>query len=346
MGLRNIASGIKNFFGPNNRFFNGAREDEGVSDGFYAAQNAPAPSYPQEATFAPNAYAQQQPYQQPAAQAYQQQPVYQQAAYQQPAPAQQPYQQPAPQQYRTQAGYQQAQQQPYGEYQQQTVNQAYVPPRNRRSAQHQQSAENVVPFPGAAAQQPAPAQQAQPAPAAEQKTPAACVINVRSIADCRSAIGILRTGDCVIAVMDSIADQAEVRRYVDTLNGACFSLGCTMTRTSARVGVYLLAPVGMQVLTDPTTTQMNSQSRAPQRPRAAQPVFQSPFAAPQTAYTARPAYQQPSYQQQAYQQPAYTAPQQPAYEAPQAAPAYTPQQPAAGYAPDQENAGYTQDAVM
>ncbi len=39
-----------------------------------------------------------------------------------------------------------------------------------------------------------------------------------------------------------IADQAEVRRYVDTLNGACFSLGCTMTRLSARVGVYLLAP--------------------------------------------------------------------------------------------------------
>ena len=88
------------------------------------------------------------------------------------------------------------------------MNQAYVPPRNRRASQHTQARENVVPFPGAQAQQQTqPVQQPaqQQAPAAEQKKLSACVINVRNINDCRSAIGILRAGDCVIAVLDSIA---------------------------------------------------------------------------------------------------------------------------------------------
>lgn len=322
MAFRNIAQGFKNFFGPNNKFFNGAREDSAAED-YYPQQNAqPVPAYQQEAPQQGYYGQQQAAYQQPQ-QGYQQAPQ----GYQQP---QQTYQQPAfqqPQQapqYRTQAGYQQPMQgQGYG-MEQQTVNQSYVQPRNRRAAQHAQPAENLVQFPGAQPQQ-QPAEQ-QPAPAKKQLS--ACVINVRSIADCRSAIGILRTGDCVIAVMDSIADQSEVRRYVDTLNGACFSLGCTMTRTSSRVGVYFLAPSGVQVLTDQTTTQMNSQSRAPQRARSAQPVFQNPYQAQPAAYAApRPAYQAAAYQQ----------PQQPSFAA---------QQPAQGYTPDQDSAEYSQDAVM
>ena len=324
MAFRDFARGVKNFFGPNNRFFNGSREDEPAED-YYPQQSAPAaPAYAQEPQQAPQY--QQPQYQQP----YPQQPAYQQA----PQQYQQGYQQPQaqPVQYRTQAGYQQPMQpQGYG-MDQQTVNQSYVQPRNRRSAQHMQPAENVVQFPGTPEQ---PQQPAEPQNA-QKKQISACVINVRSIADCRSAIGILRTGDCVIAVMDSIADQAEVRRYVDTLNGACFSLGCTMTRTSSRVGVYFLAPVGMQVLTDQTTTQMNSQSRAPQRARSAQPVFQNPYQAqPQSAYTPRPAYQP------GYQQPYAAAPQQPMYQQPQQ-PSFSAQQPAQGYTPDQDAA----DAVM
>ncbi|MBR1606345.1 MAG: cell division protein SepF [Clostridia bacterium] len=319
MAFRDIARGVKNFFGPNNRFFNGSREDDPAED-YYPQQSVPAaPVYGQEAQ-------QQAPqYQQPQ---YQQQPVYQQAPQQYQQNYQQPQPQPHPVQYRTQAGYQQPMQpQGYG-MDQQTVNQAYVQPRNRRSAQHAQAVENVVQFPVTPEQPQQPAEQ----PAAKKQI-SACVINVRSIADCRSAIGILRTGDCVIAVMDSIADQAEVRRYVDTLNGACFSLGCTMTRTSSRVGVYFLAPVGMQVLTDQTTTQMNSQSRAPQRARSAQPVFQNPYQAPQqSAYTPRPTYQP------GYQQPYAAAPQQPVYQQP----SFSAQQPAQGYTPDQEAA----DAVM
>lgn len=191
-----------------------------------------------------------------------------------------------------------------------------------------------MPFPGIAQQ----SQQAQPQQSAPAKQLSACVVNARSIADCRNAIGILRTGDCVIAVMDSIADQAEVRRYVDTLNGACFSLGCTMTRLSARVGVYLLAPAGMQVYTDRTTTQMNAQSRAPQRanPGMQQSAFQSPFA---------PQQGQMPYGQAAYQQPVNPfTPPQPVYAQPQQ-PAFSEQQPSQGYVPDHEGAEYNSAVI-
>lgn len=344
MAFRNLMDSVKNFFGPNNSFFNGPRAEEeaaynpapAASDsGYYAqpqqqaapqqsAQPYAQPAYdpqPQQSAYQASAY--QQPYAQPA---------YQQNAYQQPAYQAQPYQQPA----------QPQMQQPA--YSASPLQQGYQPQqRNRRSAQHAQQpqqpeAENVVPFPGIA-QQP---QQAQPAAQSQQGAPAkqlsACVVNARSIADCRNAIGILRTGDCVIAVMDSIADQAEVRRYVDTLNGACFSMGCTMTRLSARVGVYLLAPAGMQVYTDRTTTQMNAQSRAPQRanPGMQQSAFQSPFA---------PQQGQMPYGQAAYQQPVNPfAPPQPVYAQPQQ-PAFSEQQPSQGYVPDHEGAEYN-SAVM
>ena len=368
MAFRDITRGIKNFFGPNNRFFNGAREEENGADDAYYPQNG-APSYPPESAFAQPAY------QQPAQDAYYAQQQQQQAPYQPGYAPQQAYQQPQPayaqgyppqqqQQYRTQAGYQQPQQnagyqQPQQQpqntgFQQQTVNQPYVPPRNRRAAQHSQPRENVVPFPGAVgaqqAQPPQPAAAPQQEAPAEQKKPSACVINVRNFSYCRSAIGILRAGDCVVAVIDSIADQAEVRRYVDTLNGACFSLGCTMTRTSARVGVYFLAPVGMQVLTDQTTTQMNAQSRAPQRGRGAQPVFQAAHPAgrsayPQYAAPQQPVYQQPASQQPVYQQPQYAPTQQPAYPQPPQT-GYAAQEPTQGYAPDQETNDYPQEAIL
>lgn len=324
MAFQDILQGAKRFFGPDNSFFHGARDNQ-------------EPAQPQEEpahlTEAPQPQQMEQSYQQPAyQQAPYQQPAYQQQ-YQQP---QQQYPQPAYQQ-PPQLQYQQPQQGAQNPFQQgyrppqpqqQSVNEPYVAPRNRRAAQHQQATPpqqqmdpNVVPFPGAAPQQP------QPQPA--QKAPSACVINVRSIADCRNAIGILRSNDCVLAVMDSIADQAEIRRYVDTLNGACFSLGCTMTRLSARVGVYLLAPSGMNVYTDQATTQMNSQSRAPQRQ---QPMPQRPAQPQQQAF--RPPYQQP--QQAAYQQPSpYGQMQQQTFHPPQqAAPVFTTQAPTQGYSPD------------
>ena len=351
MAFRDFVDKARNFFGPNNTFFNGAREESEPMEEYYAPQNAQP---------------QQVPYAVPPAPAYPQQPVYTQAGYQQNPyhqPAQQAYQQPAPV---SQPQQQMYQHQPLQQGYQvpQTVNQPYVQPRNRRSAQHAQQAENVVPFPAAAQQQAAP-QQPQPAqPAAQPQQPAApaqgqsaaYVVNVRGIADCRKSIGILRTGDCVLTVMDNIADQAEVRRYVDTLNGACFSLGCTMTRLSARVGVYLLAPVGMQVFTDQATTQMNSQSRTPQRTRSAQAGFRVPYqAAAQFQYPPQqPAYaapqqeyqqaQRPYAQQQPYEQVPYTAPQANPYQTP--APAFASQQPATGYTPDAAEGNEYADSVM
>lgn len=312
MAFQDLWQGAKRFFGPDNPFFHGPQED----------QPQPPVEEPAPQMEAPQPEPQPQPYQQPA---YQQGQPYQQQAYQ--PPYQQAYQQPQQQAYQQPAPQPQPQnpfQQGYRPPQPQSVNEPYVAPRNRRSQQHQQPVQpqpqppqmdmngNVVPFPNAQ----------QPQAAAQQKSPNACVINVRSIADCRNAIGILRSNDCVLAVMDSIADQAEVRRYVDTLNGACFSLGCTMTRLSARVGVYLLAPAGMNVYTDQATTQMNSQSRAPQRPQQPQQAF-------------RPPYQQP-----APQQPYAQAPQ--GYQQPQQmnAPMFSAQSPAQGYSPDMNDAEY------
>ena len=320
MAFRSLLDSVKNFFGPNNSFFNGPRAEEETTD--RTGSTADAGQYMQAQQSTP----QQNPqgYTQPTYDAQPQQMPYTQPAYQQTPYAAQPYQQ-------------QTQQQVYSTS---PLQQGYQPPqqRNRRAAQHvqQPEGENIVPFPGNV-QQP---QQPQPVPQAQQ-TPAkqisACVVNARSIADCRNAIGILRTGDCVIAVMDSIADQAEVRRYVDTLNGACFSLGCTMTRLSARVGVYLLAPAGMQVYTDRTTTQMNAQSRAPQRSASGmqQGMFQSPFAAQQG---------QMSYGQGGYQQTNPFMPPQTAYAQPQQ-PAFSEQQPSQGYIPDSEGAEYAGNAM-
>ena len=334
MAFRDILEGVRNFFGPNNTFFNGTRESDtptGETD-LYPPQNAqPAPQQPPYQQQAPYqqqgsyqqayqgaAYAQPNAYQQPG-NPYQQ-PVQQQAPYQQQAyaqPQQQTYTQPQ------QQAYQQSPMQQGYQMQQQTVNQPYVQPRNRRAAHHTQEAENVVPFPGTQAPQGAAAAPSTPQPVQPQAETApatftTCVVNVSGITDCRESIGLLRTGNCIIAVLDSIADQAEVRRYVDTLNGACFSLGCTMTRISARVGVYLLAPANMQVYTDQRTTQMNSQSRVPQRnPRSAQNPFRPPYA------------------QQGYQ----TYAQQPVYQQP---PVFSAQQPAQGYSPDVEYS----DAVM
>ena len=338
MAFRSLLDSVKNFFGPNNSFFNGPRAEEETTERAGGTADAGQYMQPQQSTPQQN----QQGYTQQVYDAQPQQTAYQAPAYQQPQ--QMPYTQPAYQQNSYAAQPYQQQPQPAQPQQQvystSPLQQGYQPPqqRNRRAAQHvqQPEGENIVPFPGNV-QQP---QQPQPAPQAQQ-TPAkqisACVVNARSIADCRNAIGILRTGDCVIAVMDSIADQAEVRRYVDTLNGACFSLGCTMTRLSARVGVYLLAPAGMQVYTDRTTTQMNAQSRAPQRSASGmqQGMFQSSYAAQQG---------QMPYGQGGYQQANPFMPPQTAYAQPQQ-PAFSEQQPSQGYIPDSEGAEYAGNAM-
>lgn len=310
---------------------------------------APSPAYQQQAYAQQNAYqqayAQQNAYQQPQnpyqQQAYQQQPAYQQpqAAYAAQSAYQQQnvYQQP-------QAAQQQAQPQMYSQFA------AQLPPqtRNRRMQQHtQQREENVVPFPGAY-QQPDAQQQAQQQAQAQggESVLNARVINVRGINDCRSAISLLRAGDALVVVMDSVSDPAEMRRYVDTLSGACFSLSATITKVS-RYGAYLVAPSCVNVYADQVTSQMNGAPHM-QTPRYApsyQPYgqqaayAQQPSSAQQGAYVPQMAQDQQGFERRApapdvsqnafYAQRPQNAPAAPAFEA----------QPAGyGYAPDRTEA--------
>ncbi len=324
---------------------------------FYDGTEAPAPQPGMADTYAgEQAYQQPQGWQQPQQpqQAWQTQP---QQGWQQPQSWQGQQQ---PQSWQTQP-----QQSPQPQQPQQQ------PGRSRRAHMHANQAEsNVVDF-GAYQQQPYQPQQ-QPAPVeeqpqqAQQAAPAllnARVINARSMGDCRSAITLLRKGDAVVMVMESIADPAEMRRLVDTLSGACYCLTATITKVS-RYGVYLLAPQAMPVFTDQATSQMNS---APMRPRyQPMPGAQRPSygAAAQNAYPPQSAYQpaQPAYQQadgypqqnnpyapqNPYQQPqqAFSQRQAAPEEAPQAfysrpvpqqaaAPSFAPQRTASGYMPDE-----------
>ena len=313
---------------------------------FYEAQEAPAPrqeeSYPPESAAPQPVYQQAQPGYAP----------YQQGAYQQPQnypPQQAAYQQ------QPQAEYQPAYQQP----------QAAAPQRNRRAQHHAGQENNVVDFgayqqQSAAYQQPQnyPPQQANYAPQQAAQQPQsfqpeqpqqgagaqnARIINARGMGDCRSAITLLRNGDAVLIVLENITDPAEMRRLVDTLSGACYSLTATITKVS-RYGVYLLAPQAMAVYADQITNQMNG---APGRARTYQPGARA--YQPQQGYQSQGAYQQSQAAQPAYQQPQQggftqraAAPEesaQPFYSrtAPQAAPApaFSAQPAASGYTPDE-----------
>ncbi len=296
---------------------------------FYEGEEAPAPRI--EESYPPQQ--EQQPYYQQAPQGYQQQayqaPVYQQQA-QQPQSYQAPvYQQPAPQQ-------------PF-----------QAPARNRRTQQHAaQQESNVVDFnvyqqqAGAyqqsVAQQPAPQQPPfqpeQPQPAVGGALLNARVINARGMGDCRSAITLLRGGDAVLIVLENVTDPAEMRRLVDTLSGACYSLTATITKVS-RYGVYLLAPQTMAVYADQATNQMNG---APTR-TAQRPMYQPGMnqAGQRTMYQPQSAYQQPQQNAAGFTQRSAVAEEaaQPFYArtAPQEAqvPAFSAQPAGYGYAPDE-----------
>lgn len=262
----------------------------------------------------------QQQMQQQARQQYQQ--GYQQP--QQPAPQMQPPQQPV---------------QPMPQPQPQQFQSYQRPQQPAPQMQPQQ----MPPQQQMAPQQPAPQMPPQqPIPQMPQAPFSARIINARGIGDCRSAITLLRNGDAVLIVMENINDQAEQRRLVDTLSGACYSLTATITKVS-RAGVYLLAPQAMAVYADQITNQMNNmpgrpvvnpgyqpQQRAPyqtqQHPQAQQP--QVSYAPPQQGFTRRAAAPEEMLQ------PFYNQP------APQAAPApaFTAQPAGNGYAPDEARA--------
>lgn len=202
-----------------------------------------------------------------------------QAAYQQPY---QPQPQQAPQQPQYHANYQQ---------------QGYQPPQPQQPGGRFGRRDNVVDIgdyqknAGEMHQQEAP-QQPQQAQVATR------VICARGMADCRMAITLLRNGDGVLVTMENVKDPAEMRRLVDTLSGACYSLNASITKVS-RFGVYLLAPHTMPVFADQMINQMNG--ARPQQPQQ-RPAYQ-----PQPGYQPQAGYQQQAQpqgwesQQQAYQ---------------------------------------------
>lgn len=292
MDFRSMLDQVKSAFviGKGNTFLHGGQPERQQPQDYYEPQQAAAPGKPYASGY-------QAPYQQPAApyqadpfsapapeqsyyqQAPQQQPAYQQQPqaqaqpyyyYQQPQQQQQGYQQQGYQQPAAQPVYQQPQQQ---QQQQQNAGfQTQIDPfgqeRNRRGGRHRDGApeapiyaqpqpENLVQFP-AAAQQP---QAEQPAGSVD-----AYVINVFNLNSCRQAMSCLRRGQCTLIVMDQLFDKAEIRRYVDMLTGACYALNGTMTRLSAKIGFYIMAPAGMTVYTDPTTSNANSARPATQAP--------------------------------------------------------------------------------
>ncbi|MBR5110133.1 MAG: cell division protein SepF [Clostridia bacterium] len=175
------------------------------------------------------------------------------------------------------------------------------------------------------------------------------IINARGMGDCRSAITLLRNGDAVLVVMENITNPGDMRRLVDTLSGACYSLTATITKVS-RYGVYLLAPQTIAVFADQATNQMNA---GPARGQAQR--YQPNAYAPQQPMYTNP-LQQPAQQPQAYsqqQQQEFTqrvaAPQEAAREfyqrpMPQEAgiPSFSTQPAASGYTPDEHTSAVAQ----
>ncbi len=220
----------------------------------------------------------------------------------------------------------QPEQQPISQFSAQIAEQQNrADPQNRARQQNPQ----IVQFPGAYEQQPQEAPQPQWG---------LCVLNLRTNAECRLAISMLRQGNALLVIMENVGDSAEMRRYVDTLSGACFSLNATITKVS-RHGAYLLAPGSVNVMADSATSQMNSVQR---RSPAAAPRRQANPYAPETG-AFQPSYQNPiSDNGFEYRTPA-PEPQQPAFymrqpqQAP-ATPAFDRPQPGTGYVPDQREA--------
>jgi hypothetical protein len=77
---------------------------------------------------------------------------------------------------------------------------------------------------------------------------------------------------------------------VDMLTGACYALNGTMTRLSSRIGFYIMAPSGMTVYTDPTTSNANAQPRPQQAPLYRAPAAPTPGQRPQQDFSMQQGY--------------------------------------------------------
>ena len=305
MNLRSMLDQVKSAFviGKDNTFLHGrqgsqpAWQNQEAQEDYAAPQQSYQPQY-QQPNYQPPMQQQAEPWQQPQP-VYPHQPPQQAPAWQQPAQA---YQQ-QPQAPQAQASYQQAPPawQPMEQGFQTQISPEPQPQRQRRAQQHQQSEQQAYQQQQPQAQ--APVENVVQFPGSQPRQLDAYVINVFNINSCRQAMSCLRKGQCTLIVMDQLIDKAEIRRYVDMLTGACYALNGT------KIGFYIMAPSGMTVYTDPTTTNANAQPKPQQAPlyRPLQPQM------PQrgSGFAAQEGYQPPqmSFQQQA-QQPSYAQEQQ------------------------------------
>jgi len=118
-----------------------------------------------------------------------------------------------------------------------------------------------------------------------------CIVQLRNMGNCREAINHLRRGCIVSVIMEAVQDQSEMRRYVDMLSGACFSLSASITKMS-RYGSYILAPGSVSVMVDNVTSQMNGSARRPAAQQPARPQRGEQPTDPYGAY--QPSYQDPT----------------------------------------------------
>lgn len=337
MDFRSMIDQVKSAFviGKSNTFLHGGVPGRQEAQSQYVEQQNPAPSSanPQNYQAYQNTYGQQANPYAPQQQGYGQPDAYgqmQQGQAYASYPQQGPNQQAQPYQYATsgqgygqpaaQAPRQQADSRPAAGFATQMDPFAQDSGRNRRSRQHQETGqpeaaypqqamhENIVQFPGTAAQP-----QQEPATGGID----AYVINVFNINSCRQAMSCLRKGQCTLIVMDQLVDKAEIRRYVDMLTGACYALSGTMTRLSSKIGFYIMAPAGMTVYTDPTTSNANTPPSKPPQTPLYQPPSGQGYPGSQAAhdFSQRSAYPpapqmnfstqqiQPQSRQNSYQQP-------------------------------------------
>ena len=158
--------------------------------------------------------------------------------------------------------------------------QADIPQYNSvfRSREERQQAEQPAAAEGTQVASPA----AAPAPVTlgqASRLPGIRVMCVRTIADCRASIALLRQGDAVLISMEGLSDANVMRRLVDTLSGACFSLSATITKVS-RYGAYLMAPSSTGVYCDSVISRMNMPVRPRPVPQEAVPAGAQDGAAP------------------------------------------------------------------
>ena len=119
------------------------------------------------------------------------------------------------------------------------------------------------------------------------------VVLLRSYSECRNIIEYIKTNASVFLNMEFIASDSERQRCVDMLSGAAYTLGCKLTRVSAR-GIYLISSPTVHLVMDAA---MEKFAAAPETAAYARAGYEAygaarPYGSYQAGGYARPAQEQ------------------------------------------------------